>query len=299
MKFKLAPAYLAGFLLISAGCENSSVADTGKAASAPAAPAPAAAQDANNPVLVTVNGQTINAQMFNLYLASRAQTMKGDINSPEVKNQAINELINVLILAQEGKKNGLESLDEVQTAIELKRLEIISRAMLAKVARDAKPSEDELKIAYEKKFSQSSGLEYRASHILVQSEEQAKDLINQIADGGDFAELAKTHSTGPTGKNGGDLGWFDAGQMVKPFSDAVAAMQAGESSKTPVKTKFGWHVIKLVESRDKQPPSFEAVRKSLETDVQRKALTTTVNDLRDGSDVVVNEALAKKQPEAQ
>ncbi len=294
MKLKLVPAAIAGALVLSVGCDNSSVADT---AAKPSVVETAKAQP--DQVLVTVNGSPITGGMFGLYFNERAQTQQGSKNSAEMQNKIINELINVMLLAQEGEKAGLDKRPDVIMAMEMKRVEILSRAALAQYASDNKPSEGELKQAYEEKYSKGMGTEYKARHILVKSEDEAKKVIEELNAGGDFAELAKTHSTGPTGKTGGDLGWFDSGQMVKPFSEAVAKTEKGTVNPQPVQTQFGWHVIKLEDSRSKQPPPYESVRNRLFSEIQRKNLTEHVNSIRSNAQVEVNQELAQKDPAAE
>lgn len=290
MKLKLVPAAIAGALILSVGCDNSSVADT---AAAPATASPQPVQQ--DQVLVTVNGEQITGSLFGMYFNERAQAHQGE-NPADVQNKVINELINVLLLAQEGEKADLASRPDVATALRLKRMEILSRAALAQYAENNKPSEEALKKIYNEKYNQSMGTEYKASHILVKTEDEAKQLIGKLAAGEDFAELAKAHSTGPTGKNGGDLGWFDGSQMVKPFSEAVANMEKGKISQ-PVQTQFGWHVIKLMDTRAKEPPAYEVVRPRILNEVQRQQLTDHVNEVRNGAQVEVNQALAQKGEE--
>ena len=158
------------------------------------------------------------------------------------------------------------------------------------------PSEDELKAAYEKVKEQAGRTEFKARHILVKDEKEAKDLIKQLDKGADFAELAKKHSTGPTGKDGGDLGWFDPKQMVPPFAEAIADMQPGSYSKKPVQTQFGWHVINLQETRKAEPPSFDEAKPQLIALVQRQKISGKIVEMRNGAKVELNEEIVKITP---
>jgi peptidyl-prolyl cis-trans isomerase C len=115
----------------------------------------------------------------------------------------------------------------------------------------------------------------------------AQEVIDELASGADFAELARTRSTGPTAPSGGDLGWFSADSMVEPFGDAVQALDVGAHSNSPVQTQFGWHVILVEEARDQQPPGLDAVRNDIRTLVDRNKLEDYVNGLRDSADVVM------------
>lgn len=126
--------------------------------------------------------------------------------------------------------------------------------------------------------------EYRASHILVESEEEALKLVEQLADGANFAKLAQDHSTGPSGPSGGDLGWFGEGMMVPEFEQAVVALQPGETS-SPVQSQFGWHVIQLVDVRDKAVPPLEEIRDQIVQQLQEEAIQNLLSDAVAAADV--------------
>lgn len=304
MQAKLIPAAIAAALLLTSGCGQTSDSTTATDQVGAAAQGTSAAEssDSKSPTidqlrsqtLVTVNGQKVTGEMFGLYLNDRVQKTPGVKNSPELQNQAINELINVFLLAQAATSEGLDQRPDVITALDLQHKQLLSRLLLREYASKHQPSDEELKKAYDEFVAKQEGEEYKARHILVKTEDEAKKLIEELGNGADFAELAKQHSTGPTGKNGGDLGWFDAGQMVKPFSDAVKGLEVGTVDPTPVKTQFGWHVIKLEDKRAKEPPTFESVENNLRADAQRRSLSEYVNKLRDEAKVDINQDLAKK-----
>ena len=126
--------------------------------------------------------------------------------------------------------------------------------------------------------------EYNASHILVETEEEAAALVTDLEGGADFAELAKEKSTGPSGPRGGELGWFGKGAMVAPFEEAVVAMDVGSVS-APVQTQFGWHVIKLNETRMKDAPTLDDVRGELEQEIQSAAIQARVDELKEGAEI--------------
>lgn len=151
--------------------------------------------------------------------------------------------------------------------------EVIEQAMAAA------PIEDQIQQAYDDEYKNATGAEeYRASHILVDTEEAAQQIITDLEGGADFAELAKEKSTGPSGKNGGDLGWFGSGVMVPAFEAAVIALEPGAVS-DPVQTQFGFHVIKLVETRTKPAPPLADVRPELELRIQQKAVSELIEKL--------------------
>lgn len=149
----------------------------------------------------------------------------------------------------------------------------------------AEATEDAIRAAYEEQFGTPSGeIEYHARHILVETKEEAEELVALLDGGADFAETAKEHSTGPSGPSGGDLGWFGAGMMVPEFEEAVMALEPGHVS-DPVETQFGWHVILLEESREKPAPTLEDVRLEIEGELVRKAVEARIAELEAGAEI--------------
>jgi peptidyl-prolyl cis-trans isomerase C len=288
------PAAVAAALVFGFGCEQAS---SPLNAAENQSPPTKTVEEIRDQTLVTVNGQAVTGEMFGIYLNERMQKSPGAKNTPQMQNQAINELINIMLLAQAASEAGLDKRPNVVTALNLQRDQFLSRVALQEHVATHQPSEEELKKSYDESVGNQEGEEYKARHILVKTEEEAKKLIEEINGGADFAELAKEHSTGPTGVKGGDLGWFDGGQMVKPFADAVKTAEIGMVTPTPVETQFGWHVIELQEKRAKQPPSFESVRQKLLGEAQRKSLGEYMNQLREKAKIEINEELSKK-PEA-
>ena len=168
-------------------------------------------------------------------------------------------------------------------------LENESRALKAAIAIDGVIgqafSDEAIAAAYDEAYGNlPAEPEFKASHILVETEEEAEALIAALNDGADFAELAKEKSTGPSGPNGGDLGWFGLGMMVPPFEEAVLGMEVGQISAS-VQTQFGWHVLILNDKRDVPPPALETVIGEITQTLQQVALDAKVNDLRTGASV--------------
>ncbi len=164
------------------------------------------------------------------------------------------------------------------------------RSMRAGDALDAKiagaVTDEALQAAYDARFADAKPTtEFNASHILVETEAEAQAIQKQLNDGADFAELAKEKSTGPSGANGGSLGWFGPGMMVKPFEDAVVAMKAGEVS-GPVQTQFGWHILILNESRLQDTPSLESIKAELEAEIQQQAVEGVITGLTETAEVI-------------
>ncbi len=150
---------------------------------------------------------------------------------------------------------------------------------------DAAMTDEALQEAYDRLYGAvEPETEYNASHILVETEEEAAALVTELEGGADFAELAKEKSTGPSGPRGGELGWFGTGAMVAPFEEAVVAMEAGAIS-APVQTQFGWHVIKLNETRIKDAPTLEEVRGNLVADIQAAVVQERIDELTEGAEI--------------
>ncbi|PRY93022.1 peptidyl-prolyl cis-trans isomerase C [Hasllibacter halocynthiae] len=146
-------------------------------------------------------------------------------------------------------------------------------------------TDDEVRAAYDEQVAAFEGApEYEAAHILVETEEEAQEVRAALEDGADFGELAMERSTGPSGPRGGDLGWFQAGQMVEPFQDAVETLEPGELS-DPVETQFGWHVIRLNDTRTQEPPAFEDVEPQLRQALQREAVGAVVAERAADADI--------------
>lgn len=256
---------------------------TGTAA-APAAPKP----DLNDPnVLVIVNGQAITADSFSLFNQQRMQMSRRSSNSQQEKLAALNELVNFTLLRQDAEAKGLEKQADVSIMLDLLRTRVLAETAVADYMQRNEPSEESLKQLYDEKYASQSELEYKARHILLKTEDDAKAVISELDKGADFAALAKERSTGPSATQGGDLGWFGPNQMVEPFANAVVALEAGTYTKTPVQTQFGWHVILQEEQRPVTPPSMDEVRQQLMQEKQQELLTQYIDQLREKGDVQI------------
>jgi len=233
---------------------------------------PAQAEDAPgvDTVLATVDGVEItlgHVIQTRQTLPPQYQQLPADVLFPGILDQLIQQ--SVLSASVEGEPKS------VALAVENQR-----RSLMANLAIDAilatAVTDEKLQAEYDAAYGNvEAGQEYNAAHILVETEEKAKELVAEARGGADFAELAKEHSTGPSGPNGGSLGWFGAGMMVPPFEEATFALEVGAISE-PVQTQFGWHVIKLNETRAIEAPSLDEVRGELEATVQQKAVEAQV-----------------------
>jgi peptidyl-prolyl cis-trans isomerase C len=229
--------------------------------------------------VATVNGKPIKQSVYD-YIAKDATARGQKVDAP-VKEAIINKLVDSEIVYQEAQKLGLDKQPDYVAREELARRELLTSAFLQDYVKKNPISDADTKAAYEQYKKAYGEKEFSARHILVKTEAEAKDIIAQLGKGGDFSKIAKDKSLDPGSKDkGGDLGWFSPATMVKPFSDAVASLQKGAVTPTPVQTQFGWHVIKLVDTRAAQPLSYEKVKDGLQKNLQQRNLEKLMSDLR-------------------
>ena len=230
-------------------------------------------------LIATVDGYSISAAMFSFYARSRAQKDIPDL-SPEEHEQLLDELIQLVLLSNAAEAGGLAADTDFAAELEILQLQTIARRQIgAELERDP-VTEAELRQAYEENLDQLAGVQYKARHILVDAESDAQNLIAELQQGADFQELARTHSTGPSGPDGGDLGWFSADRMVAPFATAVRTMEVGTYTTQPVQTRFGWHVILLEEKSDAVAPSLDAVRNDVTNMAEQQKVESYLERLR-------------------
>ena len=229
--------------------------------------------------VATVNGRQIKQSVYD-YIAKDATSRGQKIDAP-VKEAIINKLVDSELVYQEAQKLGLDKQADYVAREELARRELLTSAYLQDYVKKNPISDADTKAAYEQYKKAYGEKEFSARHILVKTEAEAKEIIAQLNKGGDFAKIAKEKSLDPGSKEkGGDLGWFSPAPMVKPFSDAVAVLPKGAVSANPVQTQFGWHVIKLVDTRASQPLTYDKVKEGLQKNLQQRNLEKMMADLR-------------------
>ena len=240
----------------------------------------------DRPAVATVNGTQISQDVIDLFISQRANANRAELNDEQLA-ELVNQVINFELLAQDAVNNNLHADSQVADQLQLDRMETLAAASIRVYFETHPITEEMLQAEYQRSLAEIDGLEYNARHILVDTEQQAIDLIDQLNGGADFDALARRSSIEPGAEQrAGDLGWFTTGQMVKPFSDAVKAMNVGEVSKEPVQTQFGWHVIELRETRDAPMPTFEDLRQRLEFQVKNGQIEGYVNMLRGAADIL-------------
>lgn len=232
--------------------------------------------------VVTVNGVDIDSMVFDAYLESRFQKPAAQASAEE-RATVERELTDIYLLTTQPKAEEFAEDPQIKAQLELQYRGTIAQAVARDFVESNPATDAEILAEYEAQLEQSSDKQYKARHILVESQGEAEALINQLNEGEDFEALAKEFSTGPSGPNGGDLGWFAPDQMVKPFADAVVALEDGAYSKAPVQTQFGWHVILREDTRENEPPTLESVRDAIKQRVEQEKFQDYMQGLRDGS----------------
>jgi len=212
-----------------------------------AAPAVADKTAASSPPVAVVDGVSISRDAYQDYLKGLLRGKSESEVTAEEKDKVLDQMINMQLIAAQAEKDGLEKDPDVATRLALVRTQILADAAAQKYVKSHEPTDQELHAAYD---AATDKTEYRASHILVPSKEKADQVIKKLKGGAKFEDVAKAESTDNSKANGGDLGWFTTARMVKPFGDAVKTLKVGETTTDPVQTQYGWHVIKLVDTRD-------------------------------------------------
>ncbi|MGQ0749810.1 MAG: peptidylprolyl isomerase [Betaproteobacteria bacterium] len=226
-----------------------------------------------------VNGRDIPQSRIDAGVKSRIA--QGQTDTPELRTSVRDALINQEIIAQEALRRGLNKKPEVAAAIDINRQDILVNAYVQDYLERNPVTEDTLKKEYERIKVQLGGREYKARHILVESENEAKDIIAQVRKGASFEKLAAERSkdTG-TKERGGDLDWSVPGNYVKQFGDALVKLKKGQMTDAPVQSNFGWHVIRLEDERAYQAPAYDAVKQNLQRSLQQQMVQKMLAELR-------------------
>lgn len=235
------------------------------------------------PAVATVNGKSISKSEFDLYVQNVGQQSQREVTEAE-KAQLLDQFIGMKLAAEAAEKQGIAKQRKVEDQLALARMNVIVDAGLQKYLEEHPVTDAELKPEYDAQVA-AMPREYHARHILVEDKASADQVTKDLKGGADFAKLAEQKSKDASSKSGGDLGWFTLDSMVKPFGDAVASLQPGQLTAEPVQSQFGWHVIKLEESRAASAPSFDEVKDRVRLLVQRKKLQSYLDELRKGAKI--------------
>jgi peptidyl-prolyl cis-trans isomerase C len=284
MKKKIIPLLVAGTALL-AGCDQKA---TDSSSATPAI--------SKSDAVAVVNGQYIPKTTLAELEKEIAERGHGQTFP---KEKLIEELVQRELLVQDAIQKQLDKSSEVIAQLDSARKTLLTQASVQNFIKANPVTDAEIKAEYDSKVAGENGVEYKARHILVKTEDEAKKLIAELDKGADFAKLANKNSLdAKESQNGGDLGWFVAGQMVAPFSEAVVKLEKGKYTKTPVQTQFGWHVILREDSRKQTPPPLEAVKEQLMPYLQRKKVQNMVETLRKQAKVEILVPLTEEPAKA-
>ena len=247
-------------------------------------PGPVASTQSQSPdaaPVAVVDGTPISHSVFDFYVKSLTGGKETATQlTAEQKNQVLDELISMQLMADQGLKDGVDKDPQIAAQLQMTRLRLVADAESQKYLKGKEPTDQEMHTEYDSAIASMDKTEYHARHILVASKELADQLTMKIKAGANFEELAKTQSIDGSKTSGGDLGWFSAARMVKPFADAVKGLKKGEVTAQPVQTQFGWHIIKLEETRTITPPPFDQVKEQISNRVEQKKLQAYVDQLK-------------------
>lgn len=261
---------------LAAGMLAATAAQAQEGAKQPAKAAAAAGGNAS----VKVNGVTISKEKLDLALKQRVSG--GQPDTPELQAAVRDDLINREVIAQEAKKKGLDKAPETVAQMEFAQQAVLVGAYIQDYLKNNPPSEEEMKKEYERIKAEAGESEYKARHILVESEDEAKKITAELKkDPKKFAKLAEKSKDTGSAKQGGELGWSPAGRYVPPFADALKKLKKGQMTDKPVQSQFGWHIIILEDIRPIQNfPTFEQAKPQLQQQAQQQQISKMIAELR-------------------
>ena len=264
----------------------------------PAKDAKPADQAVKGPAAATVNGTAISQRTVDMI--AKQGTGAGRPDTPESRNAIIDQLALQMVAAEEAVKKGLDKTPEVAEQIDTMKQSVLARAYVQDFIKNNAVTDDMVKAEYERIKATITGTEYKARHILVEKESEARDIIARLRkEPGAFAKLAMEKSKDPGSKaNGGDLGWFDLSRMVPEFGAAVRKLEKGKFTQDPVKTQFGYHVILLEDSKPIEAPPLEEVKPQLTQQLQQQNLKKQLDALKAAAKIEVVGASAPAAPGA-
>ncbi|WP_425417001.1 peptidylprolyl isomerase [Oricola indica] len=243
-------------------------------------------------VVGTMDGKPITRQDLDLTLTD-LQDQLGQVPPEGRDAAALTALIDIRALAEKAEEAGLDETEDFRSRLEFMRQRALHNAYFRTEVLD-KITDEDVRARYDKEIAATSPEnEVRARHILLASEEEAKAVIAELDNGADFDTLAKEKSTGPSGPNGGDLGYFARGSMVPEFEEAAFALEVGKYTEEPVQTQFGWHVIKVEDKRAAQPPAFAQVEGQIRSVLVRERYFELLTELRGQADVEITDPALK------
>jgi peptidyl-prolyl cis-trans isomerase C len=236
--------------------------------------------------VAVVNGKPLPESVLRIYaLATERRNL--DELSAEDRERILNDVIGLELLAQQGEKDGLTDSRTLAAQIELQRLQTVARAAASDYIEKNPPTDADLQAIYDENLPRLAGEQYKLRHILVETKAEADSVIAELQQGADFVALAEQRADGPTGPNGGEIGWLTVDSMPPSFAEAVQAMTVGSYSREPVQTDSGYHVVLLEDTQRQEPPALEDIRADLASAAERKRLDDYISSLREAAEVSV------------
>lgn len=229
--------------------------------------------------IATINGTSLDSAVLEVYVQTRTKRPLSGISEQE-RDALVSELTDLYVLSTQPESADLKKDPAVAAQLELQERAIVAQAFATRYFSENVATVEEIQAEYDMQAQSAPPLQYKARHILVPTQGAAVGLIAELDSGSDFATLAMENSTGPSAQDGGALPWFSPDQMVKPFSDAVAAIEDGKYTSEPVQTEFGWHIILREESRLNEPPPLESVRDTIKQNLAQKKFQAHLKKLR-------------------
>ena len=249
---------------------------------------------ATDAVVAVVNGKEITQDSLNKYLSVVQRSADPKKSDPRA---ALDDLVATELALQEAAKTDILSRDEVKQRIEDFTRNVLLTTWTKEKVEAFEVTDEDLQKTYDERVKKDADDEFKARHILLKTEDEAKAVIKEVADGGKFEDVAKEKSTGPSASNGGDLGWFKSSTMVKPFADAVKEMKKGGVSEAPVKTQFGWHVIKLEDTRPAKLPALDTLKPQLKQMMAQQMMMDFMEKMKESAEIKI--MLADEKAEAE
>jgi peptidyl-prolyl cis-trans isomerase C len=236
--------------------------------------------------VATINGKRVPESVFRLQTLATTRKNADDL-TPEQRKTVLDDLVGLYLLGDEARAQGLLTERAIAAQVELARIQLEARLMATRFLEKNPATDAEMQEVYQQNLPRLGGQQqFKAKNILVNTKEEADVVIKQLQQGKKFADVAKERASGPTGPNGGELGWFTPETMVQPVVEAVRAMKVGTFSTEPIKSEFGYHVLFLEDERTQDVPTFDSLRNDLKTAVERDKLQKHMRDLLAGAKVV-------------
>ena len=232
----------------------------------------------SSPAVATVNGHPITRDFYEFYVKNVTGKTSAEL-TPDIRGKLLDNMVRGEVIAQEAVKQGLDKTGDTAYILELSRLNVLGQALGDRYLKDKKPTDAQLHAEYEAYVAAAPKNEYHARHILVATEPFAEKLVQRLARGEKFEDLAKAESMDPSKNSGGDLSWVRPEAVPPEFMKALESLKPGEYTKTPVQTPFGWHVIQLVETRPLSPQSFDQRKPRIEQELERKTFKDYLDEL--------------------